>query len=115
LDVLHLLGNACRHGDGPSARKLAAKQPGFWPRRDLAGRRISQSMSIRSVSGMEISLHQLQAFGDAIASFWDDQEYIYNESIRVKHPSLVARLRRERLSRKWRPRRPSHHRASGND
>src|SRR5579859_3892584 len=31
LDLLQLVGNACRHGDGPAARALFELAPEFWP------------------------------------------------------------------------------------
>ena len=30
LDLLHLLSNVCRHGDGPSSKKLWCRHPEFW-------------------------------------------------------------------------------------
>ena len=33
LDLLHLLANVCRHGDGPSSRRLWHRCPEFWPDR----------------------------------------------------------------------------------
>jgi hypothetical protein len=52
---------------------------------------------------MDIPIHRLRAFVAAIAAFWTDAEYIYNESIERKHSSLEARLARERVERTWRP------------
>ncbi len=94
LDTLHLLGNACRHGDGRSADKLAERCPDLWP---------GQSGRSLLVASIDVSMDQLERFVAAIAAFWDDAEYIYNESIERKHPSLKARLARERVERSWRP------------
>jgi hypothetical protein len=55
------------------------------------------------VALMDVPVDRLRAFVTAIAAFWDDAEYIYNESIQRKHPSLEAKLARERTERSWRP------------
>jgi hypothetical protein len=57
----------------------------------------------RTVGTMEVSVERLRGFVEAIVEFWQDAEYIYNESIRSKPPSLEARLVRERAERKWVP------------
>ncbi len=49
---------------------------------------------------MDIAVDRLRSFVDAIAAFWLDAEYNYNER---KHPSLEARLVRERAERSWLP------------
>jgi hypothetical protein len=56
-----------------------------------------------SVALMDVPVDRLRAFIVAIAAFWDDAEYIYNESIEQKHPSLEAKLVQERSERSWRP------------
>ncbi|WP_022962629.1 hypothetical protein [Halopseudomonas pelagia] len=104
LDTLHLLGNACRHGDGRSAIELATRCPDLW--RDyspISLDDVSHEVAHPPVALMDISINRLQAFVAAIVTFWDDAEYIYNESIERKHPSLQARLVRERAERSWRP------------
>lgn len=99
LDILHYLGNACRHGDGESAVRLAGLCPDFWP---MAFFSLSEENS-PPVSAMDIPVARLSEFVHAIARFWGDAEYIYNESIERKHPSLEARLVRERSERTWTP------------
>lgn len=107
LDLLHLLGNACRHGDGKSARQLWEKYPGLWPTRRRPRARIktpvSQTEKIPSIDSIVISRDLVGRFVDAIASFWDETEYIYLESIERKHESVEAKLvtmRRERAARR---------------
>ncbi len=104
LETLQLLGNACRHGDGPSAVELAKRCPEMW--------RVYPPMPFEDqppdpgpppVALMDVPVERLRAFVTAIAAFWDDAEYIYNESIERKHPSLEAKLARERTERSWRP------------
>ena len=104
LETLPLLGNTCRHGDGPSAVELARRCPVLW--------RVYPPMPFEDqppdpgpppVALMDVPVDRLRAFVAAIAAFWDDAEYIYNESIERKHPSLEAKLARERAERSWRP------------
>jgi hypothetical protein len=104
LETLQLLGNACRHGDGPSAVELAKRCPEMW--------RVHPPMPFEDqppdpgpppLALMDVPVARLRAFITAIAAFWDDAEYIYNESIERKHPSLEAKLARERTERSWRP------------
>ena len=104
LEALHLLGNTCRHGDGRSAAKLAKRCPELW-RVHPPGPFEDQALQSEPppVALMDPPIDRLRAFVVAIAAFWDDAEYIYNESIEQKHPSLEAKLARERVERSWRP------------
>jgi hypothetical protein len=52
---------------------------------------------------MEIPVTALSEFVAAIAAFWRDVEYIYNESIERKHESLEAHLVKQRAERTWLP------------
>ncbi len=104
LDTLQLLGNACRHGDGLSAAELSRRCPDFWrPVPPMPFDGLPHEVNHRTVGTMEVSVERLRDFVEAIVEFWQDAEYIYNESIRSKHPSLEARLVRERAERKWVP------------
>jgi hypothetical protein len=55
---------------------------------------------------MDVPIEAIARFVAAIAAFWVDATYIYNESIPRKHPSLETRLGRERMERAWRPQMP---------
>lgn len=110
LDTLQQLGNACRHGDGRSASVLWRRCPDLWPPVSpplpLEFEPLPPalpSLAPPPVSAMDISIEYLRGFVHAIAVFWRDTEYIYNESIVFKHPSLEARLVKERAQRQWRP------------
>ncbi|MER8758125.1 hypothetical protein NKH69_20980 [Mesorhizobium sp. M0976] len=101
LDTLQLLGNACRHGDGASALELARRCPDFWrpiPSRPFGDE--AAQVNLQTVGTMEVSVDRLRGFVDAIVEFWQDAEYIYNESIQS---SLETRLAREPAERKWLP------------
>lgn len=104
LDTLQLLGNACRHGDGKSANELALRHPELWPVIPPLPEGFGVSPPLPpSVSRMEISVDWLRDFAKAIAAFWSDAEYIYNESIERKDPHLEAKLIRDRAERSWLP------------
>ncbi|MBI1685218.1 hypothetical protein [Caulobacter hibisci] len=104
LDMLHHLGNACRHGDGDSAIKLANLCPDLWPTvPPLPPEFDPPPPSPPPVAAMDIPVERLAWLVAAIAQFWRDAEYIYNESIETKHPSLEAHLVRERAERHWTP------------
>ena len=106
LDLLHLVANACRHGDGPSSEKLWRRFPKFWPDRVGQSRRV-RSASLETQKGpsantMLIAREQLGSFVGAIVSFWEGVEYIYLESIERKHETVeekLLELRKERTKR----------------
>jgi hypothetical protein len=113
LDVLQHLGNACRHGNGNSATELARRCPDLWP--DISSLPPmphmppgSPSIELpRTVDRMDIPVARLRSLVGAIAQFWRDAEYIYNESIERKAPHLEARLAKERITRSWVPQAPA--------
>lgn len=101
LDLLMLVGNVCRHGDGPSCRRLWNEHPELWPEYRLDERFDNPSLTLHPplADTMRISRELLTSFVEAIDLFWDDIEYIYNESIQRKAPSLEAKLVVEREKR----------------
>ena len=96
LDLLHLLSNVCRHGDGPSAKRLWCEYPEFWPDQHTQSRSSWTANSTRieppSTETIDISRCQLRSFIGAITSFWEEMEYIYLENIQHKHESLEKKL-----------------------
>lgn len=108
LDLLQVLGNACRHGDGKSSNDLFKRCPELWP--DLSdmpllrgGTESLEPISPPSFSSVIIPKEFLVRFITAIAWFWDDTEYIYLQSLERKHPSVDSRIiamREEREKRK---------------
>lgn len=104
LDTLHHLGNACRHGDGKSARELARRCPEWWPVHTPLPPEFGSSEPLpMTVARMNIPTDRIEGFVSAIARFWQDQTYIYNESIERKHLSLERQLVRDRAERDWCP------------
>lgn len=108
LDLLMLLGNVCRHGDGGSARKLWASHPELWPDScrtplpDLialeAGVVKMVEPSAPSASQINITTSMLERFATSIADFWTMVEYLYNESVQIhnKDPFLEKKLVEDR-------------------
>jgi hypothetical protein len=96
LDALQLLANVCRHGEGPSMQRLAKKHSDFWLP--------DSPLEARTLADLRIPRSRLKAFATAIESFWTEVEYIYNESIERKHPSLERTLTQERIKRAGRGR-----------
>jgi len=104
LDFLQLLGNACRHGDGPSLEKLSSAHPELWPQFNTPQLPpIDDFWSFPpaqpTIDNIEIPVELLSRFVRAIVSFWEEAEYIYEESIERKHPSLERQLVKKRLER----------------
>ncbi len=95
LDLLMLVGNVCRHGDGNSSEKLWRIRPDLWPDYHEPGNEFLRSTltdQAPPVQSLEITREMLEDFVDKICLFWEDIDYIYEESIERKHPSLEARL-----------------------
>jgi len=96
LDLLHLLANVCRHGDGPSAKRLWCRYPEFWPDQHTHSRNSRTATSTRkrspSTEKIDIPRCQLRTFIGAIISFWEEIEYIYLENIQQKNESLEKKL-----------------------
>lgn len=91
LDLLQLVGNTCRHGDGPSCDRLKARRPDLWPNEYRRG-----------ADGLAIELPLLRTFVAAITAFWTDAEDVYANSLTAKHPSVVRRL--AEVEPRWRAR-----------
>lgn len=108
LTVLHLLGNVCRHGNGPSVARLHALRSDLFG--DLVLTKIDGTREALppSADQVEIELHHLQAFADAIAGFWEDAHTIYLQSLKSKHDNVHAKLAERRASGAWQPMRKQH-------
>lgn len=109
LDLLQLLGNACRHGDGNSARKLYERWPELWPN-CLPAIPVSCSESPLNCLPTQVSFSQvslsrllLVRLAEAVIWFWEDHNYIYTNSIKRKHNSIegaLVKMRDERALRR---------------
>ena len=92
LLLLHLLGNACRHGDGESARRLWIDYPDLWPGQEYYPFIDPAATTPPSIQHVNISHSLLTEFVTAIVWFWDDMEYIHGERIVSKHWTLEKKL-----------------------
>jgi len=76
LDLLRLLGNACRHGDGNSARMLYERYPELWPNwppalsADWAGPALPNVSNHPPFSQVCLSRSRLVRLTDAVIWFW---------------------------------------------
>jgi len=114
LELLQLLGNACRHGDGPSTETLSQRWPELWPdlpwsdaplvpRPAPLGPDGASRITSRSFSEVSLSRSLLVQLTYAVIWFWEDHNYIYTNSITVKHSSVdgaLAKMRDERARRR---------------
>lgn len=112
LDLLQTLGNACRHGDGGSARKLFRICPdirdqglepsGSWWREDE--RLVPSEPTFERVTIPAAVLHQMVL---SVVWFWEDQEVVFFNSepgdLHKKIRSVGKCLEQRRLRRRvWR-------------
>lgn len=87
LNLLQLLGNVCRHGNGSSLHRLTVEYPELWAQQlipappPLIG---SHAELVRTAENLKIPLSLLKSLVAAIDSFWRETEYIYKESIERK-------------------------------
>lgn len=87
LDLLMLVGNVCRHGDGSSSAKLWAARPDFWPDyhnsvNEPLGSKITDKAP--PVQSMQIPRRMLEDFVEKICLFWEDTNYIYGFTTATK-------------------------------
>lgn len=92
LHLLQLLGNACRHGDGNSARRLWNDYPDLWPSQEFYPFIDPAAPTPPSIQYVHISHSLLTEFVTAIVWFWEDIEYGHGESIAKKHWTLENKL-----------------------
>ncbi|WP_430414028.1 hypothetical protein [Parasphingorhabdus sp.] len=101
--TLHLLGNVCRHGEGPSAKKLWERRPDLWPMKRLPMPGEKPPVGPPSAIQMIVSPDHLREFVGAIIEFWNDANYIYLESINRKEQTVIDELEKLRATRTWIP------------
>lgn len=109
LELLQLLGNACRHGDGKSARLLYDRWPDLWPMWPPALPKLWGGPPLQNVprhppfSQISVPRALLDRLGHAVIWFWEDHNYVYTNSIRRKHESVRSALQGMREERARRP------------
>ncbi|WP_457446525.1 hypothetical protein [Roseateles sp. P5_E4] len=108
LDLLMLLGHACRHGDGAAARKLFDRCPGLWVNWPPAlpdgwpGEPLKNVPSYPPFKDVTLTRDLLTQMVIGVIWFWEDWELIYTNSLKRKHWSVhetVKQMRRRRAER----------------
>ncbi|MBN3964318.1 hypothetical protein IMW75_03335 [Pseudomonas gregormendelii] len=97
LTQLNLMANACRHGEGSSARSLYEAHPELWPsiKRFQWEDELPKMLSFQS---LEITLEQLAQYADAISLFWLDLQCQRIEDFADEPSAYVSFLREKRVS-----------------
>lgn len=92
-----------RFGDGPSFQRLLREHSELFPKQPIDALESPfpelECNSGPTVDDLSVTRDLLRSLGAAIKSFWQETEYIYQESISAKHPSLETRLAEERRRR----------------
>lgn len=102
LNVLQVMGNALRHGDGPSAVKLHTLCPKLWVHWmppgttiDLGHREFrvpDDAPRHPSFDHLILPVELLEQMIQAVLWFWEDIEFVRCSSFVNKHPSTVRML-----------------------
>jgi hypothetical protein len=103
LAALHLLGNVCRHGNGPSVARLHTLRSDLWGNLDVVTINGTTLSRPPSAELLDVELHHLRSFAAAIGEFWEDAHTIYLQSLGSKHENVDAELARRRAAGAWQP------------
>lgn len=87
LDLLSVLGNVCRHGNGKSADGLWRAHPDLWPYSEGQG-----NGPTPAVEHMHIPTRLLARLADGVVQFWSFIDYLYTENLQSKHASVERDL-----------------------
>lgn len=102
LTQLQMLGNACRHGEGDSARSLHRFHPELWPAPiQFPWYEGEKTPPPPPVQQLQITLELLTRYVAAIALFWLDMERHGLESLVGRQPRLqqtIAEVLEKRIS-----------------
>ncbi|MYM92818.1 hypothetical protein [Duganella vulcania] len=88
LDLLSLVGNVCRHGDGKTADLLWRSHPELWPYSQAH----DHPDAAPPVEHMHLSTSLLSRLADSVTKFWEFVSYLHLENLLSKHPSVERRL-----------------------
>jgi hypothetical protein len=99
LDFLQALGNAIRHGDGNSARRVYKLSPSLWPvwshsvQDALLGLPVRDREDVTpSFDLIELSPEVLAQMIQSVLWFWEDVENVRCNSFKRKHDSVIRKL-----------------------
>ncbi|WP_128287303.1 MULTISPECIES: hypothetical protein [Agrobacterium tumefaciens complex] len=94
LDLLQLLGNYCRHGEGRASKAIRSDFPEFCTHVPASSSLFPGVTAKPERVDIVIRADDLKRFAGAIVSFWTEAEWIYNNSINRKHESTVKAIRK---------------------
>jgi len=111
LLLLHVLGSALRHGDGPACKRLFALQPGLWQNWLAPGTHVPilnytvplDAPAYPSIDLITIPEKLLQQMMMSVNWFWEDMEYIRCRSFARTHDSTSRYLQELEGQRLLRP------------
>ncbi len=93
LDMLQLLGNVCRHGEGASAEKLRAKYPELWTKTvDESEQFWIPVRSFMPVDSMQINVDLLRDLVNAVVLFWLDMRIACTEALVTNYPPMMKEV-----------------------
>ncbi|EMS95910.1 hypothetical protein H009_19804 [Agrobacterium tumefaciens str. Cherry 2E-2-2] len=100
LDLLQLLGNYCRHGEGRASKAIRSDFPEFCTHVPASPSLFPGSSGAPERFDIVLRIADLKRFAGAIVSFWTEAEWIYNNSIGRKHESTVKAIRKREVELK---------------
>ena len=111
LLLLHVLGSALRHGDGPACKRLFTLQPGFWQNWLAPGTHIPilnytvplDAPVYPSIDFITIPEKLLRQMMMSVNWFWEDMDYIRCRSFARTHDSTSRYLQELEEKRLLRP------------
>ncbi|HET6525179.1 MAG TPA: hypothetical protein VFG17_11765 [Sphingopyxis sp.] len=74
LNILHLIGNICRHGNGNSVSILHGLRPDLWRTTDYHPVDLKPYPHVPTADSLRIDPELLDEFATAIKQFWFDLE-----------------------------------------
>lgn len=114
LNLLQLLGNSFRHGDGDSAKRLHDRCPSLWINWLRPGTEIQMRGKVLlripddspehpSIDRISLPAKVLEQMIRSVIWFWEDVEYVRLRSMPGPSSERRAKLHKQRLERSLRP------------
>ncbi|WP_447953899.1 hypothetical protein [Sphingopyxis chilensis] len=103
LNILHLIGNICRHGNGISVSMLHGLRPDLWPDTEYHPVDLKPYPHVPTADSLRIDPELLDEFAAAIDQFWFDLETIYYQTLSHQGGTVAAELEKRRSEGAWMP------------
>lgn len=103
LNILHLIGNICRHGNGKSVSILHRLRPDLWRTTDYHPVDLKPYPHVPTADSLRIDPELLDEFAAAIKQFWFDLETIYYQTLSGQDGNVAAELKKRRSAGAWMP------------